>query len=192
MRAKVYRIGSYVLFVLCLMMLVGSCQEPPYGMGASPVYILVENGYSTDGSTLSHRLSVDVYNPSAKGYVSDDFFAVQVDARYKNQAVTSPFADVIVQQYAVSYYRPDGNPEVPDPYTNQCYFRIDTPGSYTVFVQLMRREAKLKSPFYDLRFGGGEGSIVMNAVVQFWGEDLMGNKVTLQQPYNVLMFVKDF
>jgi hypothetical protein len=56
-------------------------------------------------------------------------------------------------------------------------------------IVVVPREAKLKSPLIDLAFGGGEGTIQMEAVVEFFGEDLMGNKVTAS--IRLLVFAED-
>jgi len=152
------------------MLIVGGCGEPVGGMGKSPVFLLADGG--AKWGTI-----IDVYNPTVPGKVADDYFDITLKSVYKNPTLTSTFADVIVQEYRVTYYRTDGG-KVPDPFTISLMFRVSGGGTATINTMIVQRQAKLKSPLRELAFGGGEGNIEMDAIIEFFGEDLMGNKVS--------------
>lgn len=159
------------LFVGGVLLLMGGCQEPVGGMGKSPV-ILTITGQSAWG------LYVDVYNSSIVGKVADEQFWVTIKSTYRNPDLTSTFADVYLSEYRVTYYRIDGSTDVPEPFTVHFTGAVPAGGTYDHQTLVLRKEAKLKSPLKELAFGGGEGVIDLNAVVEFFGEDLMGNKVS--------------
>lgn len=149
-------------------MLMTSCGEPVGGMGKSPVYLTCEHGglWAVD---------IDVYDSSVPGGVADDTTTLNINSKYKNASLTTPYADVILQQYHVTYYRPDGKTDVPAPLFGHMQNTVPGGGSATVEIDIVRRDAKLRSPLKELVLGGGEGDIRMNAIVEFFGEDLMGN-----------------
>lgn len=153
------------------MLLVGGCGEPVGGMGKSPVFLTIK------GQT-AWGLYVDVYSPTAVGKVTDDKFWVTIKSTYKNSSLTSTFADVYLSEYRVTYYRVDGSTKVPEPFTVHFTGVVPAAGTYDHETIVVRKEAKLKSPLKELAFGGGEGVIDLNAVIEFFGEDLMGNKVS--------------
>ena len=90
------------------------------------------------------------------------------------------FAEVVLYEYRVAYYRVDGNPNVPDPFTVQFTGRVPPGGTYDHETIVLRREAKLLPSLKNLAFGGGEGSIDLHAVIDFFGEDLLGNHVSVR------------
>lgn len=155
---------------------LSACGSPAGGDGKSPVFLIAE------GKDL-WGITADVYNPTSPGGVSDDYAEITVKSEFKNPTYqTSPpdgvYADVILQEYRVTYYRVDGNPNVPEPFVIQLGSRVPAGGETDINTLLVRRDAKLKSPLKELAFGGGEGSIEISAVVDFFGEDLMGNHVS--------------
>jgi hypothetical protein len=123
----------------------------------------------------------DVYTPTAMGGVTDTTYWVTIRSIWKNQTTppTTPFADIMFQEMRVHFFRYDGNPNVPDPFMvllpNNT---LEAGGTLDLEIFMVPREAKLKSPLKELIFGGGEGTIQMGAVVEFFGEDLAGNAVS--------------
>jgi hypothetical protein len=166
----------YGVFLLWILSLTVSCGEPVGGSGTSPVFLIAESGEDVYG------LTIDVYDPTAKGHVTDDFFDISIKSKYKgegnNPLIQTEFAEVKITEYRVTYYRLDGNPNVPDPFTIQCYVSVPAGAEGKINTIVVRREAKLKSPLKDLVFGGGEGVIMFNAVIEFFGEDLLGNHLS--------------
>lgn len=179
-----YKTGGYVVFLLLVMSLLVSCGEPVGGSSKSPVYLIVTGGDQ-------YGLVVDVYTSGVPGNVTDDFFDVTIESKYKgtNPAAQTEFAEVIIYEYRVTYYRVDGNPNVPDPFTLQCMIRVPPGGQNAVSILVLKRVAKLKSPLKELVFGGGEGRIIFNAVIEFFGEDMLGNHVSTK--YVLLLDASD-
>lgn len=175
--------------VLLSIMLV-SCGESVGGNGKSPVFLVVGDPGGTD--TLG--VLVDVYTPTVPSGVTDTRYdSFTIESIYKNQteSPTSRFADVIITEYRVTYYRVDGNPNVPDPFMMHISMRVPAGSTGTVEnIPIMLASAKLESPLKELAFGGGEGEIYFNAVVEFFGEDLMGNAVSCKTV--VLVLASDF
>jgi hypothetical protein len=182
MRKRLFRNVVYGLSAIMLIFLVGSCGEPVGGMGKSPVYL------TTKGQN-AWAMAVDVYNPAVTGGVSDDLFWITITSNYKNSELATPYADVILQEYRVSYYRADGRLPVPDPFVVHFSGTVPAGGTYDHETIVLRRDAKLESPLRELVFGGGEGYIDLNAIIDFYGEDLMGNEVSAR--YNLLLKVSD-
>jgi hypothetical protein len=162
----------FVLLLGCLALLLGSCGDPVGGNTKSPIFLVV------GGETFG--LDVDVYSPGVPGNVQDDFFEFEIQSIYKNQTdpPTTTFADVLLQEYRVTYFRADGNPNVPDPLVIPFSAVVPAGGTANLNTLILRSDAKLKSPLKELAFGGGEGKIIFNAYVQFFGEDLAGNEVS--------------
>ncbi len=105
---------------------------------------------------------------------------VDITSTYKDPTGTTAtsFADVLLQEMRVSYFRHDGNPNVPEPF---LYFlgnnTVPGGGTLNLEIPVVLAQAKLQSPLMELAFGGGEGEIIMAAQIEFYGEDLMGNAV---------------
>ena len=172
--------------MLCILSLAISCGEPIGGTNKSPVMLVIKSQEDP------YPVWCDVYSPAALGNVENSYHRVIIQAIWKNQAEppTTAFADILLKEQRVHFSRFDGNPNVPDPFMillpNNT---IPAGGELDLEIVVVPREAKLKSPLKDLVFGGGEGSIQMSAVVEFYGEDLMGNKVSAS--ISLLVFAED-
>ena len=163
-----------------------SCGESAGGGSKSTVFLTAE-GQEKCG------LYADVYDAAIVGTVADDTFWITITSSAKDQAggtTLSRYSDVVLEEYRVTYYRVDGNPNVPDPFTIQMQFPIPAGGSGDIETLVLRREAKLKSPLRELALGGGEGNIQFNALIDFYGKDLAGNHVSVS--YNLPLFVGDY
>lgn len=164
------------MFLVVICILLASCSEPIGGDGKSPVFLTV---------TVSQPWGIfsDVYTPGVPGNVALDAKFVDIYSNYKNPsgATATPLADVLLQEMRVSYFRHDGNPSVPEPF---IYFlgnsTVPAGASLNLEIPIVLAKAKLESPLKELAFGGGEGEIIMGALVQFYGEDLMGNAVSTE------------
>lgn len=169
----------FIITLLLLSILVVSCGESVGGNGKSPVFLVVGDPGGTDNLL---GIVVDVYTPTVPSGVTDTRFdEFKIESIYRNQteSPTTTFADVIITEYRVTYYRVDGNPNVPDPFMMHISMRVPAGGTGTIGnLPIMLASAKLKSPLKELALGGGEGEIYFNAVVEFFGEDLMGNAVS--------------
>jgi len=163
-----------------------SCGESASGGSKAAVFLTAEGDEKWG-------LYADVYDSTVVGTVKDDTFWIKITSTPKDQTggtTLSSYSDVILEEYRVTYYRVDGNPNVPDPYTIQMQFPVPKGGTGRIETLVLRREAKLQSPLKELAFGGGEGNIQFNALIDFYGKDLAGNHVSVS--YNLPLFVGDY
>ncbi|HWP48701.1 MAG TPA: hypothetical protein VNM22_16210 [Candidatus Limnocylindrales bacterium] len=170
--------SSVRIFVLITvsLTLLNSCGEPFGGNGNSQVFLTL-----TVGSGNPVNIVSDVFDPSVPGNVTDDFADFEITSVPKNSRATSPASDVILNQQNVTYFRPDGNPEVPAPFTRFIgNILVPAGGTVTQNLLVLPASAKLKPPLSDLAFGGGEGQIFLTAVIELFGEDLAGNPVSVK------------
>ena len=168
-----HTLAAWLLLLCFAATMLASCENSAVGDGKSPVFLVF-------GSDDIWGKTVDVYSPGVSGGVTDEVFEATITSIYKNQTdtPTTVFADVLIQEYRVTYYRADGNPNVPEPFVNQLQAPLPAGGEITLNIMLLRKGAKLKSPLKELAFGGGEGEIHMQAALEFFGEDLAGNAVS--------------
>lgn len=176
MLVKVSKIVGSLLFLVSVGMVVVSCGGPVGGDSKSPVFLTVEGGDNAYGWIL------DVYDLDTSDHVSDNKAPVIVHSHYKgeggNPSIITDYATVEIYEYRVTYYRVDGNPKVPEPFTIQCTVPVPPGGENNMEVLILKREAKLQSPLKELILGGGEGSIDLQAVIEFFGKDWIGNHVS--------------
>lgn len=164
------------MFLVVICILLASCSEPIGGDGKSPVFLTVS-------VSVPWGIFSDVYQPGFPGNVSEDTKFVDIASNYKDPtgATATPLADVLLNEVRVSYYRYDGNPNVPDPFIYHLGNSVvPAGGSLNLEVVVVRGVAKLQPPLSDLAFGGGEGEIILQALVQFYGEDLAGNAISCE------------
>ena len=187
-RQTVWSSIKVILLAAVITAAVSACGSPAGGDGKSPVFLIAE-GRDAFGT------QIDVYTPGLPGGVSDEFFDITIRSEYKNPTYrtnppSTPYADVILQEYRVTYYRVDGNPDVPEPFTMQLSGIVPAGGEFDMNLLLLRSDAKLQSPLKELAFGGGEGEIHLQALIEFFGEDLMGNHVSTNMV--VIISASDF
>jgi len=175
-----------LMALAALMMVVVSCGDPAAGPGKSAVFLVVDGGDKWG-------IRSDVYDATKKGYAEDSLFELTVKSEKKDPSGNtdlSVYSDVILEEYRVTYYRVDGNPNVPAPMTIAMHSRVSVGASTDLRILLVSRSAKLKSPLKELAFGGGEGTILLQAAVTFYGKDLSGNAVTAD--YTIFIEAGDF
>jgi hypothetical protein len=176
MLVRVSKIVRSLLFLVCVGMMLVSCGGPVGGDSKSPVFLTVE------GDTNYGVVPLDVYDLDTSDHVTDDTFWVNIKSHYKgeggNASIITDYAMVQIYEYRVTYYRVDGNPRVPDPFTIDCSVLVPAAGSSRMELLILKREAKLQSPLKDLILGGGEGSIELQTIIEFFGKDLIGNHVS--------------
>ncbi|GAK57217.1 hypothetical protein U27_04182 [Candidatus Vecturithrix granuli] len=180
-----------IIILLLLSLMLVSCGESVGGNGKSPIFLVVGD---PGGAEDVLGVLVDVYTPTVPSGVTDTRYEkFTIESIYKNQTntPTTVFADVIITEYRVTYYRVDGSSNVPDPFMMNISMRVPAGSTGTVEnLPIMLASAKLKSPLKELAFGGGEGEIYFNAVVEFFGEDLMGNAVSCKTV--IIVLASDF
>ena len=185
MRKRVARVWMALLLV-GLTIGAGSCGDPASGGGASAVFLVVE------GDDL-YGTRADVYAAGTSSRVADTTVNVKIKAYGKDPSdntTLSIYSDVMIEEYQITYYRTDGNPNVPAPVTIPCSVRVSTTQEATMELIVLTRDSKLQSPLKELAFGGGEGTIMMGAAIKFYGKDLSGNHITAD--YTLFLMVGDF
>ena len=157
-----------------LMMVVTSCGDPASGSGKSAVFLVASGGQKWG-------IIADVYNAAAPGKATNNYFDITIKSERKDptKIPLSVYSDVILEEYRIDYFRSDGNPKVPEPLVVPMNSRVPVDGEAKLNLLVLTRDAKLKSPLKELAFGGGEGSIIMAAVITFYGKDLAGNSLTV-------------
>jgi hypothetical protein len=132
-------------------------------------------------TTETFAIVSDVFTPGIPGNVQDDFNEFTINSVRRNPDASSPASDVILNQQNVTYFRADGNPEVPAPFTRFIgNILVPAGGTADINILVLPGTAKLKPPLSDLAFGGGDGEIILSAVIELFGEDLAGNPVSVK------------
>jgi len=94
---------------------------------------------------------------------------------------TSQYNDVILTRYVVTYSRTDGNNvqgvDVPYSFEGSLSTQIPVGSTQSLSLVVVREAAKLEPPLIDLRDGGGEVILTVNAKVEFYGHDLADRNV---------------
>ena len=159
-----------IFFLLLSTLLLSSCGDPVGGLGKSPIFLSVQ--------------PVDPYGVMCDVYpLSRDDTNVEIKSIYKDPTnyTGTNFADVLLTEYRVTYFRSDNNPNVPEPFMFTLPNNVvSAGGTLNLGFIIVKSTAKLESPLQELAFGGGEGEIYFSALVEFFGEDLAGNAVSAE------------
>jgi len=94
---------------------------------------------------------------------------------------TSDYNNVVLNRYVVTYSRTDGNNvegvDVPYSFEGSLSTEIAVGSTQSLSLVIVREAAKLESPLIELRDGGGEVVLTVNAKIEFYGHDLANRKV---------------
>jgi hypothetical protein len=172
-----------ILAVLPAILMLFGC-NPLEDDSKSSSFIIVESITGTDlsGKTASFLQSDVVLTDST---VVADVATVTLQASLLDPAPIlnpSQYNDIILDRYIVSYFRVDGKNRqgVDVPYSFEGslsqILKIGTTTSISFVV--VREVAKLESPLIDLALQNrAEGVIEVTAKIEFYGHDLVENKV---------------
>jgi len=172
-----------ILAVLPAILMLTAC-NPLEDESKSSSFIIVESiaGMDASGKAASFLQSDVVL---ANSIVTADVATATLRASLLDPApILKPgqYNDIILDRYIVSYSRVDGkNREGVDvPYSFEGsltqILRIGTSVSFSFVV--VREVAKLEAPLIDLVQNRAEGVIETTAKIEFYGHDLVNNKVT--------------
>lgn len=161
---------QYGIMLSLVVLLLTSCGESIGGEGKSAVFLSAD-------VQAPYLVACDVYLPGTRSHVADDVKNVNIRSIYKGTSTTTRFADVLLDEYRVEYFRLDGSPKVPAPFVELGQHLLAGGGTLSLQILVIRADAKLKSPLKELAFGGGEGEIMFTAHITFYGNDLAGNAV---------------
>lgn len=126
------------------------------------------------GSPLSSDLTI------SSGAVCPDLVLVRVENHAKNPNVPAAGFrdDVVVERYEVSYFRSDGRGtqgvDVPYTISGNISFEILGGEATTVPIEVVRRQAKIEAPIWNLLGGGGGRIVTMFAEVVLHGRTTTG------------------
>lgn len=135
-----------------------------------------------DSTALDSDIAINP--PSGKCYyVIGDFAKVTFTAKLLSPVRTPTFYnDIRVQRYRVRYIRTDGRNvegvDVPYSYEGAMDVLVPIDGVASWSFDIVRTTAKLEPPLVNLL--GTDNVIEAIAIVDFYGEDIAGNKVTAQ------------
>ncbi len=173
------RLIQYIM-ILFIMVIITYCNRVA---DDTPAGVLVRvssiTATSSNGETGSIMYSDVIYKDSVVNDVADITFSNDL----LNQSVSpSFFNNVIMTRYRVTYLRSDGRNtpgiDVPYPFDEVMNIEIPASGTASTGITIVRAQAKLESPLYELRTGGSESVISTQAKLDFWGHDLAGRNLT--------------
>jgi hypothetical protein len=183
MSKKKSRRTLFLLAVLPAILVLSAC-NPLEDESKSSSFIIVESitGQDAEGNTANFLQSDVVLSDST--VVADIAEATLQAALLDPAPILDPsqYNDIILDRYIVSYSRVDGKNRqgVDVPYSFEGslsqILRVDT--STTISFVIVREVAKLEAPLFDLIQNRAEGVIEAIAKIEFYGHDLVNNKVT--------------
>lgn len=173
-----------ILAVLPSLLVLTAC-NPLEDESQSSTLLLVESMMGRDASgTAASYLQSDVI--SSSGVIYADAATATLRASFLDPApILKPtgYSDLVLDRYVVSYFRSDGRNregvDVPYAFEGALTQVVKVGSTATVSFIIVREVAKIEAPLVSLAKGGvGEGVIEMTAKVDFYGHDLLNNKVT--------------
>jgi hypothetical protein len=174
------------LLVLPLLLLLTACNDVEDDSRSASLLIL-ESLLGTDATgTEANFLQSDVLKMSDTG--GGTVIADTATATFRVQSLdpapvmgTSPYYDVMLDRYTVSYSRTDGknNPgtDVPYPFEGSLSALVPLGATTQVAIVVVREAAKLEPPLIGLVDLGAEMVLTATAKIEFYGHDLANNKV---------------
>ena len=172
-----------ILAVLPAVLMLSSC-NPLEDDSKSSSFIIVESVTGTDlsGNTSSFLQSDVILTNSI---VVADVATATLRAGLLDPAPIldpSQYNDIILDRSIVSYSRVDGKNrqgvDVPYSFEGALTKILKIGTSVTLSFVVVREVAKLESPLIDLAQNRAEGVIEATAKIEFYGHDLVNNKVT--------------
>jgi hypothetical protein len=169
------------LLVLPLLLLLTACNDIEND-SRSPSLLILEGLLGTDATgTEANFLQSDVLKNAT--VVADTAVA-----SFRVQSLdpapvmgSSPYYDVMLDRYTVSYSRTDGknNPgtDVPYPFEGSLSALVPLGGTTQVSIVVVREVAKLEPPLIGLVDLGAEVVLTATARIDFYGHDLANNQV---------------
>jgi len=172
-----------ILAVLPAILMLSAC-NPLEDDSKSSSFIIIESITGTDieGKTVSFLQSDVVL---ANSTVVADVATTTLQAGLLDPAPIldpSQYNDIILDRYIVSYSRVDGKNrqgvDVPYSFEGSLTQLLKIGNSVTFSFVVVREVAKLEAPLFDLVQNRAEGVIEATAKIEFYGHDMVNNKVT--------------
>jgi len=172
----------FLLAVLPVILMLSAC-NPLEDDSKSSSFIIVESITGTDlsGNTASFLQSDVVLTNSI---VTADLATANLRAALLDPAPIldpSQYNDIILDRYIVSYSRIDGKNQqgvdVPYAFEGSLSQILKIGSGVTLSFVVVREVAKLEAPLFDLVQNRAEGVIEATAKIEFYGHDMVNNKV---------------
>jgi len=171
---------------LPLLLLLTSCNKVENHSRSASMLILESLVSQDTTGTQTNFCQSDVLKVSESG--GGTVVADTAAATFRVQSLepapilgASPYYDVMLERYTVSYTRTDGknNPgvDVPYPFEGSISAVVPLGATTTVSFVLVREAAKLEAPLIRLVDLGAEVVLTATAKIDFYGHDLANNQV---------------
>jgi hypothetical protein len=183
MTKKKMTMALLILAVLPSILALVAC-NPLEDKSKSSTFIVVENMSGKDYAGIAASfLQSDVV--ASTGTIFADVASATLRASLLDPApILNPagYSDIILDRYIVSYSRSDGKNRqgIDVPYSFEGFLTqlIKAGGTATFSFVIVREVAKMEPPLIELAKGTGEVVIQTTAKVEFYGHDLLNNRVT--------------
>lgn len=168
-------------------LVLSGCTPDFAEQGEAPVLMVVtsiagESGGGGTGSGIGSVLFADVRTDD--GTTFNDNATISVEVLPKNPRAgtsASPFNDVIVEQYRVTFRRTDGlnreGVDVPFSFSGPVSIRVAVGGTGAASIVIVRHTAKLESPLSNVRQFGGLDILTTFAEITVFGRTIAGDAV---------------
>jgi hypothetical protein len=171
-----------ILAVLPAILMLSGC-NPLEDDSKSSSFIIVESVFGTDASgKAASFLQSDVVLTNSI-VVADVATAILRSSLLDPAPILNPgqFNDIMLDRYIVSYSRIDGKNrqgvDIPYSFEGALTKLLKIGKSTSISFVVVREVAKLESPLIDLAQNRAEGVIEATAKIEFYGHDLVENKV---------------
>ena len=176
-----------IMAILSAVLLLFSCNPLENETESASLLVLQDlTGTDIDGSTVNY-LQSDVQNidsSTGQPYITADSANATLKASLLDPAPaaeSSQYNSVTINRYVVSYSRSDGHntPGVDIPYSHEgsLSVQMDIGSTASIAFIVVREVAKLEPPLINLVQGGEEIVLQVTAKVDFYGQDMVNNKV---------------
>jgi hypothetical protein len=150
------------------------------GETRSAVILTIDSVTPNTGSGALAAINEDTGAVTAES----DTATITMSNRPKNSSLTdSPWLDIILDEYQVTFYRTDGGSAVPNSLRRKITYTIDFTKSLTITsITFLSAEQKLENPLWDLAVNGYDKEtkmpvIEVNIMIEVFGHQVSGEKV---------------
>jgi len=175
-----------LILVLPLLLLLTACNKVENDSRSASLLILDSLVGKDAAGSEANFLQSDVFYNVTGG--TGTVIADSASATFRVQSLdpapimgSSPYYDVVLDRYTVSYSRTDGKNtpgvDVPYPFEGSLTAVVPLGGSATVSFVVVREAAKLEPPLSRLVDLGAEVILTATAKIDFYGHDLANNQV---------------
>ena len=173
-----------ILVLLAFNLLFTSCNKlADDSTAASRLIVEKITGINWEDQEADVLFSDVIVEKEGKTTIQSDLGVAYMTAEPYSPLVVEPssYYDIIVKQYRVRYQRSDGRNtegvDVPYSFTGAMNVRVKVGETTVVNFVVVRAQAKAEPPLVELRYGTGTRELEVDALIEFYGEDLGGHPV---------------